>query len=59
MGKELTSDRFFAAALDHFSDRLLAGAQTDLLELAKISFIKSRTAWVYLGTIRSDTDVGE
>ncbi|KAF4123558.1 DNA polymerase theta [Geosmithia morbida] len=35
-----------AAALDHFSDRLLAGARTDLLELAKIPFIKSRTAYV-------------
>lgn len=36
-----------SAALDHFSDRLLAGARTDLLELAKIPFIKSRTACVY------------
>jgi hypothetical protein len=35
-----------AAALDHFSDRLKAGAKTDLLELAQIAFIKSRTAWV-------------
>lgn len=33
-----------AAALDHFSDRLLAGARTELLSLAKIPFIKSRTA---------------
>lgn len=33
-----------AAALEHFSDRLMAGARTDLLELAKIPFIKSRTA---------------
>ncbi|KAL6869616.1 hypothetical protein ACO1O0_000942 [Amphichorda felina] len=37
----------FAAALDHFSDRLIAGARTDLLELAKIPFIKSRTARVF------------
>lgn len=33
-----------AAALDHFSDRLMAGARTDLLSLAKLPFIKSRTA---------------
>lgn len=33
-----------SAALDHYSDRLLAGARTELLELAKIPFIKSRTA---------------
>lgn len=33
-----------AAALDHFSDRLKAGARADLLALAKITFIKSRTA---------------
>ncbi|UKZ77416.1 hypothetical protein TrVFT333_005137 [Trichoderma virens FT-333] len=36
-----------AAALEHFSDRLMAGARTDLLELAKIPFIKSRTARVF------------
>lgn len=36
-----------AAALDHFSDRLLAGARTELLCLAKIPFIKSRTARVF------------
>ncbi|PNY28824.1 DNA polymerase theta [Tolypocladium capitatum] len=36
-----------AAGLDHFSDRLMAGARTDLLELAKIPFIKSRTARVF------------
>jgi hypothetical protein len=34
-----------AAALDHFSDRLMAGARTDLLALAKLPFIKSRTAY--------------
>lgn len=34
----------FAAALNHFSDRLMAGARTDLLELSKVTFIKSRTA---------------
>ncbi|KAL6356458.1 hypothetical protein LRP88_10054 [Fusarium phalaenopsidis] len=36
-----------AAALDHFSDRLIAGARADLLALAKIPFIKSRTARVF------------
>jgi DNA polymerase theta len=35
-----------AAALDHFSDRLMAGARTDLLALAKLPFVKSRTAFV-------------
>jgi len=33
-----------AAALDHLSDRLRVGAKSDLLELAQITFIKSRTA---------------
>ena len=37
----------FAAALDHFSDRLMAGARMDLLELAKVTFIKSRTARIF------------
>ncbi|PFH61783.1 hypothetical protein XA68_16312 [Ophiocordyceps unilateralis] len=36
-----------AAALEHFSDRLIAGARTDLLALTKIPFIKSRTARVF------------
>ncbi|KAJ0121332.1 DNA polymerase theta subunit [Diaporthe amygdali] len=36
-----------AAALDHFSDRLKAGAKSDLLALAKITFVKSRTARVF------------
>ncbi|KAL2142320.1 hypothetical protein VTI28DRAFT_1329 [Corynascus sepedonium] len=36
-----------AAVLDHFSDRLDAGARTDLLALAKITFVKSRTARVF------------
>ncbi|KAM5357795.1 hypothetical protein ACJZ2D_015900 [Fusarium nematophilum] len=36
-----------AAALDHFQDRLVAGAKADLLALAKIPFIKSRTARVF------------
>ncbi|KAL6895581.1 hypothetical protein HDV57DRAFT_512156 [Trichoderma longibrachiatum] len=36
-----------AAALEHFSDRLMAGARTDLLALARIPFIKSRTARVF------------
>ncbi|KAK1754947.1 DNA polymerase theta [Echria macrotheca] len=35
------------AALDHFSDRLKAGARSDLLALAKISFVKSRTARIF------------
>lgn len=36
-----------AAVLDHFSDRLNAGARSDLLALAKITFVKSRTARVF------------
>ena len=32
------------AALEHMCDRLKAGARADLLELAKIPFVKSRTA---------------
>lgn len=36
-----------AAALDHCSDRLKAGARSDLLALAKITFVKSRTARVF------------
>ncbi|KXH49070.1 DEAD/DEAH box helicase [Colletotrichum simmondsii] len=36
-----------SAALDHFSDRLRAGAKADLLALAKITFVKSRTARVF------------
>lgn len=36
-----------AAILDHFSDRLNAGAKSDLLALAKVTFIKSRTARVF------------
>ncbi|KUI54059.1 Helicase and polymerase-containing protein TEBICHI [Cytospora mali] len=36
-----------AAALDHFTDRLRAGAKSDLLALAKITFVKSRTARVF------------
>ena len=39
-----------AAALEHFSDRLMAGARADLLALEKIPFIKSRTAYA-----RTDT----
>ena len=34
-------------ALEHMSDRLRAGARADLLELAKIPFVKSRTARVF------------
>nr|XP_036585735.1 DNA polymerase theta subunit [Colletotrichum truncatum]KAF6795786.1 DNA polymerase theta subunit [Colletotrichum truncatum] len=36
-----------SAALDHFSDRLRAGAKSDLLALAQITFVKSRTARVF------------
>ncbi|ETS87920.1 hypothetical protein PFICI_01748 [Pestalotiopsis fici W106-1] len=36
-----------AAALDHVADRLKAGAKADLLELARITFVKSRTARVF------------
>ncbi|KAL5594468.1 hypothetical protein BROUX41_001401 [Berkeleyomyces rouxiae] len=36
-----------SAVLDHFTDRLKAGARADLLELAKITFIKSRTARIF------------
>lgn len=36
-----------AAALDHFADRLKAGARADLLSLSKITFVKSRTARVF------------
>lgn len=36
-----------AAILDHFSDRLRAGAKSDLLALSKITFVKSRTARVF------------
>ncbi|KAM7219136.1 DNA polymerase theta [Rhypophila decipiens] len=36
-----------AAALDHFSDRLKAGARSDLMALAKITFVKSRTARIF------------
>lgn len=36
-----------AVALDHFTDRLKAGARSDLLDLAKITFVKSRTARVF------------
>ena len=35
------------AALVHMADRLKAGAQADLLELAKIPFVKSQTARVF------------
>ena len=36
-----------AATLDHFADRLKAGARADLLGLSKITFVKSRTARVF------------
>ncbi|KAK0733445.1 hypothetical protein B0T26DRAFT_736380 [Lasiosphaeria miniovina] len=37
------------AAMDHFSDRLKAGAGADLLALAKITSVKSRTARIFWG----------
>ncbi|KAK8139893.1 hypothetical protein PG984_001016 [Apiospora sp. TS-2023a] len=36
-----------AAVLDHVADRLKAGAKADLLALAQITFVKSRTARVF------------
>ncbi|KAL8408753.1 hypothetical protein RB594_007264 [Gaeumannomyces avenae] len=36
-----------SSVLDHFSDRLKAGAKADLLSLAQITFVKSRTARVF------------
>ena len=33
-----------AAVLDHMSDRLKAGARGDLLEMAQVAYVKSRTA---------------
>lgn len=41
-----------AAALEHFTDRLMAGARTELLALSKVPFIKSRTAYVYTAPLR-------
>lgn len=35
------------AALEHMSDRLKAGARADLLELAQLPFVKSRTARIF------------
>lgn len=35
------------AALEHMIDRLKAGGRADLLELAKIPFVKSRTARIF------------
>jgi replicative superfamily II helicase len=36
-----------SAVLDHVADRLKAGAKADLLALAQITFIKSRTARIF------------
>ena len=36
-----------SSVLEHMSDRLKAGAKADLLELAQIPFVKSRTARVF------------
>ena len=35
-----------AAVLEHMADRLRAGARADLLDLARITYVKSRTARV-------------
>ena len=35
------------SVLEHMCDRLKAGAKADLLDLAKIPFVKSRTARVF------------
>ena len=35
------------SVLDHMCDRLKAGARADLLDLAQISYVKSRTARVF------------
>ena len=35
------------SVLEHMSDRLKAGARADLLDLARIPFVKSRTARVF------------
>lgn len=35
------------STLEHMCDRLKAGAKSDLLELAKIPFVKSRTARIF------------
>lgn len=35
------------SVLEHMSDRLKVGARADLLELARIPFVKSRTARVF------------
>lgn len=43
--KEMHWD-LLAAVLEHMSDRLIAGARADLLELARVPFVKSRTARV-------------
>ena len=54
-----------AAVLEHMADRLRAGARADLLDLAKISFVKSRTARVFwengFGSVRkvAEASVGE
>ena len=50
------------AALDHMSDRLKAGARADLLELAQIPFVKSRTARILwdngFRSLRAISEVG-
>ncbi|KAI9794190.1 MAG: hypothetical protein M1816_006115 [Peltula sp. TS41687] len=49
-----------AAVLEHTSDRLKAGARAELLDLARITFVKSRTARVLwengLKTVRAVAD---
>jgi replicative superfamily II helicase len=36
-----------SVVLEHMSDRLRAGAKADLLELAKVAYVKSRTARIF------------
>ncbi|KAL8809130.1 MAG: hypothetical protein Q9200_003695 [Gallowayella weberi] len=49
------------SVLEHMSDRLKAGARADLLDLARIPFVKSRTARVFwengLRTLRAVAEV--
>lgn len=48
------------AALEHMSDRLKAGGRAELLELAQIPYVKSRTARVFWDTgFRSIRSVAE
>ena len=46
----LVLNRVLAAVLDHFIDRLRAGARADLLKLSQITFVKSRTAYATMSS---------